>query len=83
MTESEKKKKKALCGWKQGRRSDYNRREEAMCWKKKGAESEREDAALLALKLRKQSWAKEYGRAAADAGKGKKVDSLFKLLEGA
>lgn len=29
--------------------------EKAMCWKKREAESERKDATLLALKIRKQS----------------------------
>lgn len=35
--------------------------EKATCWKKKEAESEREDATLLALTIRKQSQTRSVG----------------------
>lgn len=52
---AEKKRKKAMCGWKQRTRPDCDRREEGVCWKKREPESEREDGVLPAVKIREEA----------------------------
>lgn len=84
LIEVEKKKKKAMCGWKQEGALTAPEEKKAVCWKKREAEAEREDAALKALNLEGGVHEPRNTRnAAVDAGKGKNVDSLREPPEGA
>lgn len=78
-----KKNKKTMCGWKQGKSSDYNRREEGHVLEEEGSRIRERRCYTAGSEYGERSHEPRNTRnAAVDAGKGKKMDSLLQPPEG-